>query len=215
MDKHEETLSNLKEVEKYSINKLSQNEIKDLQFIKVMFGTRSNAGEGFDYKIDEVNETENWHPETNDSKDIEGFNFSVKEKILRWLVRGDTLYDVTIPSDTEVYDCESPSAPHGVFRSNRIIISNPRPVTDDIAMEFYKVSMLPEKSYFKAMAGCVVRGYIKTAMKILEEKVNKDNVSIAISEFEDFIKTKNDVEFYFNDIQNENIKMIYNKLREI
>ncbi len=29
-----------------------------------------------------------------------GFNFSTEDKILRWLVRGDTLYDVIIPEDT-------------------------------------------------------------------------------------------------------------------
>lgn len=114
-------INDLKEVEKYSINRLSDYEINNLKFIKVMFGTASRAGSGFEYKIDKVNETDNWHPETKDSKDIGGFNFSVEEKILRWLVRGDTLYDVIIPENTEVYDCESPSAPHGVFRSNKMV----------------------------------------------------------------------------------------------
>lgn len=42
-----------------------------------------------------------------------------------------------LPEDTEVVDCRSNSAPHSVFRSDKIIISNPRTVTDDIAMELY------------------------------------------------------------------------------
>ena len=176
MKNKEFSVDNLKEVEKYSINKLTEYEIENLRFIKVMFGSSSKAGEGFEYKIDEINETDNWHPEKKDSKNIGGFNFSVKEKILRWLVRGDTLYDVAIPKGAEVYDCESSSAPHGVFRSNKIIISNPRPVTDDVAMKFYIESKLPEKSYFKAMAGCVVREYINTANKIFNDKVNKENI---------------------------------------
>lgn len=46
-----------------------------------------------------------------------GFNFSTESKILRWLVRGDTIYDVELPEDAEVVDCPSNSASHGVFRS--------------------------------------------------------------------------------------------------
>ena len=143
-----------------------------------------------------------------DGKEIGGFNFSVEEKILRWLVRGDTLYDVTIPENTEVYDCESPSAPHGVFRSNRIIINNPRPMTDETAMYFYEKSILPEKSYFKAMAGCCVRGYINTAIKIFTDKVNKENYELAFNEFKDFVKP-NDKEYFSEEYLNQNTKIIY------
>lgn len=203
----------LKDVEKYSINKLTDNEINNLKFIKVMFGTKSKAGEGFDYKIGEINETDNWHPETNDSKEIGGFNFSIEEKILRWLVRGDTLYDVTIPENTEVFDCESPSAPHGVFRSNRIIINNPRSMTDEIAMYFYEKSILPEKSYFKAMAGCSVRGYMNTAIKIFTDKVNKENFELAFNEFKDFmIPNGNDT--FNEEYLDDNTKKIYNMFIE-
>lgn len=59
-------VDNLKEVKE--INKLSKDEINNIKFIKVMFGTESKAGLGYNYKIDEVNETDNWHPELNDSK---------------------------------------------------------------------------------------------------------------------------------------------------
>ena len=79
-----------------------------------------------------------------------GFNFSTEDKILRWLVRGDTIYDVEIPGDADIVDCINESAPHGVFRSNKIIIKNPRKVDDEYAMELYLKSDLPEKSYFKA-----------------------------------------------------------------
>lgn len=75
------SIKDLKEIEKYSINRLTEYEIKNLNFIKVMFGNSSRAGDGFEYKIDEINETDNWHPETKDAKGIGGFNFSVEEKI--------------------------------------------------------------------------------------------------------------------------------------
>lgn len=54
------------------------------------------------------------------------------------------------------------------------VIKLSRTVTDDIAMELYLKSDLPEKSYYKAMVGCAVRGYMNTALKILMIKlINK------------------------------------------
>ncbi len=59
-----------------------------------------------------------------------------------------------------------------------------------MTMDLYKKSDLPEKSYFKAMAGSAVRGHIKTARQIFKDKVNKENINIAIKEFEDFCNPK-------------------------
>ena len=93
------------------------------RYVKVMFGNKSGAN-GFEYKIGEVNVTEYWNPNELDAKNMGGFNFSTEDKIIRWLVRGDTIYDVIIPEGSEVIDCPSESTPHGVFRTNRIIIVN-------------------------------------------------------------------------------------------
>ena len=81
------------------------------KYLKVMFGTKSGASD-FEYKFGEGNVAKIWNP-----KKMGGFNFSTESKILRWLVRGDTIYDVELPEDAEVVDCPSNSAPHGVFRS--------------------------------------------------------------------------------------------------
>lgn len=159
------------------------------KYLKVMFG---NKGVNYEYKVDEVNIADKWNPNTNDPKEMGGFNFSTEDKILRWLVRGDTLYDVIIPDDAEVIDCPSESAPHGVYRSNKIILTNPRPMTDEIAMEFYLKSDLPEKSYYKSLAGAAVRGYRKTSFKILKDKVNKDNIDLVLKEVDDFINPYKD-----------------------
>ena len=184
------------------------------RYLKVMFGKTSGANNRFQYKIDEVNITDNWNPKALSPKEMGGFNFSIENKILRWLVRGDTIYDVEIPEDAEIIDCESESAPHGVFRSNKIIISNPRIVTDDMAMQFYLKSELPEKSYFKAMAGCAVRGYIKTALKILEDKVNSNNIDLALAEFKSFC-TYNDNEIFNENELEDDIKKVYELLLNI
>ena len=79
-------------------------------------------------------------------------------------------------------------------------------------MDFYYKSNLPEKSYFKAMAGCAVREYMKTAIKIFEDKVNANNIDLAISEFKYFCKPKC-VDVFDEKIHlNENTKLIYDKL---
>ena len=155
------------------------------KYLKVMFG---NKGVNFEYKIDEVNVANIWNPDASDPKEMGGFNFSTEDKILRWLIRGDTLYDVIIPEDAEVIDCPSESAPHGVFRSNKIILTNPRPMSDELAMNFYLKSDLPEKSYFKSLAGVAIRGYRNTSLKIIEDRINKENIDLVLSEIEDFTK---------------------------
>lgn len=175
------------------------------KYIKVMFG---NRGVNYEYKIDEVNIADKWNPNNNDPKEMGGFNFSTEDKILRWLVRGDTLYDVIKPDDAEVIDCPSPSAPHGVFRSNKIILTNPRQMTDEMAMDFYLKSDLPEKSYYKSLAGVAIRGYRNTSLKIIEDKVNKDNIDLVLSEIEDFIKPfKSDFDSTY-DVFNEVMKKL-------
>ena len=67
-----------------------------MKYVRVMDGLKSNAS-GFEYKIDEVNIAANWNPEALNPEDFGGFNFGTEDKILRWLHRGDTIYDVIIP----------------------------------------------------------------------------------------------------------------------
>lgn len=176
------------------------------KYLKVMF---ENKGVDFEYKIGEVNIANNWNPNTYDPKEMGGFNFSTEDKILRWLVRGDTIYDVEIPTDAETIDCPSESAPHGVFRSNKIIITNPRKVTDDMAMNLYIKSNLPEKSYYKSLAGCAIRGYRNTCLKIIEDKVNKSNINLVLSEIDDFVKP------YQSSGLADNGYEVYNEVMEI
>ncbi|MDD3241333.1 MAG: hypothetical protein PHQ64_00940 [Bacilli bacterium] len=161
--------------------------LKDKKYVRVMFGITSSAN-GFEFKENEVNVSDNWNPKETEPDLMGGFNFSVEDKILRYLVRGDTICDVSIPEDSEIIDCPSESCPQGIFRANKIIISNIRPMTDEIAMDFYIKSHLPEKSYYKSFAGCAVRGFKNTTMAIIKDKVNKANIDIVISEFEDFVK---------------------------
>ena len=180
------------------------------KYVKVMFENKSGANNDLEYKIDEVNVASVWNPSASEPKEMGGFNFSTEDKILRWFVRGDTIYDVIIPDDAEVIDIESTSAPQGVFRANKIIITNPRIMTDDLAMHYYKISDLPEKSYFKSLAGCAIRGYKNTCMKIIKDKVNKDNIDVVISEINDFIEP---LKKYFND--NDDITVFNEVMKQL
>lgn len=184
-------------------------ELKNKKLLKVMFGSTSGANSNIKYKLNEVNIAPRWNPNTLDPKEMGGFNFSAEDKILRWLVRGDTLYDVEIPEDAEVINCQSESAPNGVFRTNKIIISNPRKVTDEIAMDLYLKSDLPEKSYYKALAGLMVRGYPNTCKKIITDRINKDNIDLALDEINDFIKPENDTGNSSSNICNEIMNILY------
>lgn len=185
--------------------------MENKKYVKVMFGSISGAN-GFNYKLNEVNEATKWHPDKKTPGEIGGFNFSVEDKILRYLVRGDTIYDVELPQDAEVVDFPNESCPHGILITNKIIIKNPREITDEVAMEIYKKTDLPEKSYFKCMAGCAIRGNIKTANQILKDKVTKDNIDFAISEVEDFIKPSH---YWDKKIDKEKVNELMNLLQEV
>lgn len=157
------------------------------KYIKVMFGTTSGADKDLEYKIGEVNIANNWNPTETKGRNCGGFNFSTEDKIIRWLHRGDTVYDVKIPEDAEVIDIVESATPHGVLRSNKIIISNPRKITDEMALEFYKKSNIPEIAYYKALAAVSVMDYKNTAMKMFRDKVNKNNIDIVLEEWNDFM----------------------------
>lgn len=177
------------------------------KYLKVMFGNISGANNNLKYKIDEENIASFWNPSSKDPKEMGGFNFSVEDKIIRWLVRGDTIYDVEIPEGVEVIECESISTPNGVFRSNKIIITNPRKVTDEIAMDLYLKSNIPEKSYYKSLAGLAIRGHINTCKKLISDRVNKDNIDLVLSEINDFVRPE--------DVTGGGNREVYNEVMDI
>lgn len=186
------------------------------KYIKLMDGLKSNAG-GFQYKIGEVNVADNWNTTTFDPATMGGFNFSTEEKILRWIHRGDTVYDVEIPKDAEVIDCPSPNCPHGVFRTNKIILSNPRKLTEDMVMEYYRKSDLPIKTYYQCIVVMIYKNYLNIAKKIIEDKVDKNKIDDCINEFERMISDKHDGStpiFKYDDLWRE-AKEIYNILVNI
>ena len=95
-----------------------------------------------------------------------------------------------------------------------MILTNPKKIDDDFAMELYKVSTLNDISYFRAMTACAICGYINTALKVYEDKVNAQNIDLAISEFEGFCKRREEEKYSKNTLEMKNIKILYEKLKE-
>lgn len=176
------------------------------KYLKVMFGTTSGANKNLEYKIGEVNVADNWNPNAKKGRDFGGFNYATEDCILRWLHRGDYVYDVEIPEDAENVKIEGATT---IYRANKIIISNPRKITDEMAFEFYKKSNIPELSYYKALAAVSVMNYKNTAIQMFRDKVNKENINIVLEEWNDFM-SKGD-----RSKANETVKMINDYLLEV
>ena len=179
------------------------------KFVKVMYGTTSGAKSDFEYKLGEVNMSNNWNPKVDSGKEFGGFNYCDEKCILRWLHRGDTIYDVEVPKDAENIKLDGATT---IYRTNKIIVKNPRKVDDDLALHFYEISEIPEKSYYKALGAVAVMNYKKTALKILKDKVNKNNINEVLKEWNEFIDHdgKND-----RKDSNETVKLIEKMLLEI
>lgn len=179
------------------------------KFVKVMYGTTSGAKSDFNYKLNEINIANNWNPKATNGKDFGGFNYCSEECILRWLHRGDTIYDIEVPKDAENIRLDGATT---IYRTNKIIISNPRKVDDELALHFYNISKIPEKSYYKALGVVSIMNYKKTAYAIFRDKVNKNNIDEVLEEWNNFIShgNKND-----RKDMNDLIKEIETYLKEV
>lgn len=150
--------------------------------------------------------------EATDRTKMGGFCISSYEFIFRWLIRGDTLCEVKIPEDSKIYKTASDN---GIYLSDKIILTNPKKIDDSFAMKLYFNSKLTERSYFIALTVCAICGYIRTALKVLEEKVNEENVDIAIQEFEEFCKRREEEKYTPNCFEIETVKIVYDRLKQI
>lgn len=152
-----------------------------MKYVKVMYG---NKGADFEYKIGEVNVATIWNPKAEKGRDFGGFNYASEDCILRWLHRGNTIYDVEIPEEAENIKIEGATT---IYRANKILLKNPRKVTDEMALYYYKISKIPQKSYYKALGVVSIMNYKTTALQILRDKVNEDNIDEVLEEWNDFI----------------------------
>lgn len=175
--------------------------------------TIKEYNDGKRFPIDEVViATKKVNLNATEPVEMGGFCISTYEYIFRWLIRGDTLCEVKIPEDSKIYKTGSEN---GIYISDKIILTNPRKIDDNFAMQLYLKSTLPEKSYFKAMTAVAICGYMDTALKVCEDKVNKENVNIAIYELEEFCKRRKQEHMITDPSAIERINILLNKLKDI
>ena len=158
-----------------------------LKYVRVMDGLKSNAG-GFEYKLDEINIAEKWNPNSLDPEEMGGFNFGTEDKILRWLHRGDTIYDVIIPDDAEVINVDKEK---GIYRSNKVIVTTPRKITDEMVIDLYKKSTLSDKIIAQCLLTLIWKNRIEISKYIIKDRVNLDNVNEILEEFVNYAGDKN------------------------
>lgn len=82
-------------------------------------------------------------------------------------------------------------------------------MADELTMNFYLKFNLSEKSYYKSLVGVAIRGYRNKVLKIIEDKVNKENIDLVLSEIDDFVKP------YQNSGATENGNEVYNEIMTI
>ena len=174
-----------------------------MKYVRVMDGLTSNAG-GFNYKLDEINISEKWDTSTLDPEKMGGFNFGTEDKILRWLHRGDTIYDVIVPDDAEVILCDEEK---GIYRSNKIIVTNPRTITDELVLELYKKTTLSDKIIAQCLVTLLWKKRKEISKFIINDRVNKDNIGDILNEFTTYAGEDN--------LNSESGKEIYNLLIKI
>ena len=173
------------------------------KYVRVMDGLKSNAN-GFNYKLNEVNISKKWNISALNPEEMGGFNFSTEDKILRWLHRGDTIYDVVIPKDAEVILCDKEK---GIYRSNKIIITNPRTITDELVIELYKKNTLSNKVIAQCLVTLLWKERKEISKYIIKDRINLDNIEEIINEFIKYAGKDN--------LYTESGKEIYEILKEI
>ncbi len=177
------------------------------KYVRVMDRLKSNAG-GFEYKVDEINISEHWNPKSDKAEEFGGFNFTSEDKVLRWLHRGDTIYDVIVPDDAEIVMVD---ADKWVYRSNKIIVTNPRIITDEMVIYFYNHNTLSDKSIYQCLVTMLWKDRIDISKYIIKDFITMENIDVAIKEFEDYSGNGN---FSYNDLFDSG-KEIYDILKEI
>lgn len=99
--------------------------------------------------------------------------------------------------------------------TEKMILTNPKKIDDNFATELYLKSNLSEVSYFRAMTACAICGYNNTALKVCEDKVNKNNVDVAIAELEEYCTRRKNEKFIENISAINSVQILRKKLLNI
>ena len=136
-----------------------------------------------------------WNPSNSDWDKRGGFNFTNEECALRWMSRGDTLCEVEIPSDGEILEVKNDKTPGGIIVANKIILKNPIPISNELLLDFYNKSKLPLSTYFECIELLASRGYYDLSLRIIKDKVNLNNINLALEKFNNSLKPWHKIDY--------------------
>lgn len=166
-----------------------------MKYLKWVFKDNIGHRDNQKFEIGKVITCDTWDPDNTDWDKRGGFNFTNEECALRWMSRGDTLYQVEIPSDGEIVEVRNDKTPGGIIVANKIILKNPVPISEELLMNFYKKSKLPLTTYFECIGLLASRGYYDISLNLIKDKVNMDNIDLALDKFNSSIKPWHEVDY--------------------
>ena len=179
-----------------------------MKYLKWAFKDNVGHKDNQKFEVGKVIICDTWDPNNSDWDKRGGFNFTNEECALRWMSRGDTLYEVEIPSDGEILKVRNDKTPGGIIVANKIILKNPIPISDELLIYFYNKSNLPLSTYFECIGLLASRGYYEIALMIIKDKVDMNNVDLALEEFNSSLKPWHEVDY---DCYNK-VKMILEEI---
>ena len=159
-----------------------------MKYFKWAFKDNIGHRDNQKFEIGKVITCDTWEPNNSDWDKRGGFNFTNEECALRWMSRGDTLYEVEIPKDAEVINVKNDKTPGGIIVANKIILKNPIPISEELLLYFYNKSKLPLSTYFECIGLLSSRGFYNIALMIIKDKVNMNNIDLALDKFNSSIK---------------------------
>ena len=175
-----------------------------MKYLKWVFKDNIGHRDNQKFEIGKVITCDTWDPNNSDWDKRGGFNFTNEECALRWMSRGDTLYEVEVPSDGEILEVKNDKTPGGIIVANKIILKNPISISEELLVDFYKKSKLPLSTYFECIGLLASRGYYDLALTIIKDKVDLSNIDLALEEFTTSIKPWHEVDYD-----------CYNKVKEV
>lgn len=95
----------------------------------------------------------------------------------------------------------------GVYRSNKIIVSNPKKITDDLVMDLYKKTTLSNKILADCLVTVIWKDRIKISKYIINDRVNKNNIDEFYTEFMNYSSK--------NNFENNELKAKYKELEDM
>ena len=183
-------------ITEYNVKRPFNTYVLNKQLVRIMY---DDANHQID--IDEGYDSE----KLSKGEKFDGTEFTTIDKAVRWLLYGDTLYHISLPRWSVVEELHAKDTNHGLLKTDSIIVKDGVKITDKIAMNLYKRSVLHDKAYFRTLAAVAIMGYRSTARLILKERINEDNVEEAIKEYVSYVDvesknnySKENVEFYKN-----------------